>query len=353
MSRMTGMKAAVIKAAMSGLYRTGAHRLVAPYTQGLGLILTLHRVKPTEPRAFEPNRALEISPEFLEAVLDQVEEADLDVVTLDEAVQRLRAGEGRRFVCFTFDGAYRDTLTYAYPIFKRRSLPLTLYVPTDYPFGRGELWWLALEEIVQRAEDIELCRAGGLWHLPTATPQEKARAYDQIYWWLRSLDEATQRRVSRALSDCHDVDLAAMCADLVMTWDDIRMLAADPLVTVGAQTKAHYALANLSTEKAVSEMRGSADVIEHELGTRPTHLSFPYGDEGSVGGRDFALAKELRFKTAVTMRKGVLSEADACQLTALPRVLLNGDYQSLAYTALYLSGATFMLRSRWQQARAA
>jgi len=350
---MAAMTTAVMKAALSGLYRTGAHRLLAPYTQGSGAIFALHRVKRTEDRTFAPNRKSEISPEFLEAVLDQVEEAGLDVVTLDEAVQRLRAGKGRRFVCFTFDGAYRATLDHAYPIFKRRSLPLTLYVPTDYPYGRGELWWLALEEVVERVEELELCRAGALWRLPTATPQEKARAYDQIYWWLRSLDEATQRRVARALADCHDIDLAAMCADLVMTWGNIRTLAADPLVTIGAQTKAHYALAKLSADKAVSEMRGSAEVIEHELGVRPVHLSFPYGDVGSVGGRDCALAKELRFNTAVTMRSGVLFQSDARHPTALPRVSLNGDFQSLAYTALYLSGTPFVLRNRFRRANAA
>jgi hypothetical protein len=40
-------------------------------------------------------------------------------------------------------------------------------------------------------------------------------------------------------------------------------------------------------------------------------------------------------------------------LTALPRVSLNGDYQSLAYTALYLSGAPFALRNLFRQVDAA
>jgi hypothetical protein len=36
------MKTAMMKAAMTGLYHTGAHRLLAPYTQGLGAIFILH-----------------------------------------------------------------------------------------------------------------------------------------------------------------------------------------------------------------------------------------------------------------------------------------------------------------------
>ena len=350
---MTGMKTAVTKAAMSELYHTGAHRLIAPYTQGAGVIFTLHHVRPAREKAFAPNRILEVSPEFLEAVLDQVEEAGLEIVSLDEAVRRLRQGEGRRFACFTFDDGYRDTLTCAYPTFKRRSLPLTVYVPTDYPSGRGELWWLTLEEIVSRADEIELCRHGALWRLPTASTPEKARSHEQIYWWLRSIDEATQRQVVRALAERYDIDTTAMCRDLVMNWDELRALAADPLVTIGAHTKGHYAVAKLCCEKAVSEMKGSADAIERELGVRPVHFSFPYGDEESARGRDFALAKELGFRTAVTTRKGVLFPAHSRNVTALPRVSLNGDYQSLTYTALYLSGAPFALWNGFQQVNAA
>ena len=88
---MAKVKTAVMKAAMSGLYHTGAHRLLAPYTQGQGVIFTLHHVRPEpeEPKAFAPNRILEVTPEFLDAVLDQVQEAGLDVVSLDEAVRKL------------------------------------------------------------------------------------------------------------------------------------------------------------------------------------------------------------------------------------------------------------------------
>lgn len=133
----------------------------------------------------------------------------------------------------------------------------------------------------------------------------------------------------------------------------LRALAADPLITIGAHGKGHYAIAKLSADKAVSEMKGSADVIERELGMRPAHFSFPYGDQASARAREFALAKELGFKTAVTTRKGVLFPAHRRHLTALPRVSLNGDYQSLTYTALYLSGAPFALWNRFQQVNAA
>jgi hypothetical protein len=131
-------------------------------------------------------------------------------------------------------------------------------VPTDYPDGRGELWWLVLEEIVRRANEIELCRNGELWQLPTATLAEKERAFEEIYWWLRGLDEATQRSVVRVLADRHEIDVGAMTHDLIMSWDEIRGLATDPLVTIGAHTKGHCAIAKLSPEKAREELEEGA-----------------------------------------------------------------------------------------------
>ena len=125
-------------------------------------------------------------------------------------------------------------------------------------------------------------------------------------------------------------------------------MAADPLVTIGAHTKGHFAISKLSDERAHEEMAGSANRIEQELGRRPIHFSFPYGDPGSAGPRDFALAREAGFKTAVTTRKGMLFGDHRRCLTALPRVSLNGEYQSLTYTALYLSGAPFALWNRFQ-----
>jgi len=330
----------------SSLFYSGCHRLLAPYTRGVGVIFVLHRVFPeaNEPKAFAPNRSLEVTPKFLDSVLDQVQDAGFDVISLDEAMRRLNEGEHEPFVCFTFDDGYRDNLEYAYPLFRRRSLPLTIYVPTDYPDGSGELWWIALEKIVACAREVQLRCNGELWRLPTATAAEKYRAFEKIMCWLRRLDEDTQRRVVRTLAESHGVDMAADCRKDVMTWDEIRSIAADPLVTIGAHSKGHFAIGKLCESNALEEMRGSAERIERELGKRPLHFAFPYGDPESAGPRDFALAREAGFATAVTTRKGMLFQTHKDQLTALPRAGLNGERQSLIFTALHMSGVPFDVR---------
>ncbi|MDH3580506.1 MAG: polysaccharide deacetylase family protein, partial [Hyphomicrobiales bacterium] len=165
--------------------------------------------------------------------------------------------------------------------------------------------------------------------------------------------EDEQRSAIRDLCAAHEIDQASLCRELIMSWDDVRHLNADPLVTIGAHTAAHYAIAKLPPARARQEMTEGAERIAAELGERPEHLSYPYGDPSSAGPRDFAMADELGFKTAVTTRKGVLFADHGSHMTALPRVSLNGAYQSLIYTQLYMSGAPFALWNRFRKVNAA
>ena len=135
-----------------------------------------------------------------------------------------------------------------------------------------------------------------------------------------------------------------------MNWDEIRQLASDPLVTIGAHTRRHYALAKLTLADARAEIGESVRRLEREIGQPCRHFSYPYGDEASAGQREFDLVKELGLKTGVTTRKGLIHPRHASELTALPRVSLNGDYQKPRYVKVLLSGAPFALFNVMQKA---
>jgi peptidoglycan/xylan/chitin deacetylase (PgdA/CDA1 family) len=347
------LKNKALRAGLTALRRSGAHRLLEPFARGAGLIYMLHRVKPAETADFAPNAILEVTPEFLDQVIAQTRDAGLDIVTLDEAAQRLAESAPGRFACFTFDDGYRDNAEHALPVFQAHDAPFTVYVPTDFPDGRGEFWWVALEEAIAASDAVSVVWREGAETYECAAPQGKWAAFESIYWRLRTLPEDEARAHVRKLAADARVDMQTMCRDLVMDWDALRLFASDPLVTIGAHTAGHYAVAKLDADRAEREMRESRDRIERELGARPRHFSFPYGDPSSAGARDFAMARKLGFTTAVTTRKGMLHPGHRDHLTALPRVSLNGDFQSLDYTALYLGGAPFALLNRFRQVDAA
>jgi len=328
--------------ALSAIDRSGVGTLLGPWTRGQGVIFTLHSVRPEPPQPFEPNRILKVTPSFLETAIETVEDAGYDVVSLDEAARRLAAPEGQqRFACFTFDDGYRDNRDYAYPIFRDRRLPFAIYVPTAYADGDGDLWWLKLEAALRKADRLRIDLGGRGRDFDLATAEAKTRAFDEIYWFLRARPEAELRATVDGIAARAGYDASTLCRDEIMSWDEIRALAADPLVTIGAHTVRHYAVAGLPEDEARAEISGSVKRIEDELSRPCRHFSFPYGDACSAGPRDFAICKALGLATAVTTHKDVLRMRYA--MTGLPRVSLNGDYQDVRYLRAMLTGLPFLL----------
>ena len=144
-----------------------------------------------------------------------------------------------------------------------------------------------------------------------ASVKDKREVFNYIYAWLRraSRPKKKLRQVVRELCARHRVDMAAFCAELCMGWDESTELAADPLVTIGAHTVNHPILTKLDDKAVRFELASSRDVIEAALGRRPEHLAYPVGDRSAAGPREFQIAAELGFKTAVTTRPGVIFRA--------------------------------------------
>jgi len=345
----------LIRTGLEALYFSGSHLALRPLLGGVGAILTLHHVRPPRRDPFQPNRLLEVTPAFLENVVIRLRRADIDLISLDELHSRLSQRIfWRRFACLTFDDGYRDNLHYAYPILKRHAVPFGLYVASSFPDRLGELWWLALEAVIARNERIGLVMDDEDCRFDCRTTVQKYQVYDRIYWWLRKLDsEQALRRAIHDLCRRYSVDLAAFCADLCMTWDELAALARNPLVTIGAHTVNHVILKKVSDQEARAEMKMSRSVIEAALGTQPRHFAYPVGDATSAGPREFALAAELGYATAVTTRPGVLFREHRAHLTALPRISLNGEFQRWRYLDVLLSGAATALHNRFRRVNAA
>lgn len=346
----------MIRTGLETLYFSGLHHMLRPLVGGVGVILTLHHVRPPRPDAFQPNRLLEVTPKFFEGLARRLKRTGVDVISLDEMHRRFIAEDfKRRFVCITFDDGYKNMLEYAYPILKKYELPFALYIATSFPDRLGELWWVALEAVVAQNTRVGLMIDGEQNFFECATVAQKRELYEALYGYLRSLkSEDEVRKTVRDLCATYRVDLPSFCRDLCMGWDEIVTLAADPLCTIGAHTVNHPMLKKLSNEATVrAEMEQSRAVLEAALGRRPDHLAYPVGDATSAGPREFRIAADLGFKTAVTTRPGVLFKAHRAHLTALPRISVNGEFQQQRYLKVLMSGAGTALWNGFRQVNAA
>ncbi len=349
------MKKAVIRAGLETLYFSGAHLAMKRFVAGVGVILTLHHVRPRRLDAFQPNKLLEVAPAFFSKVVAQLRRSGLDLISLDEMHRRLTERDfRRRFACITFDDGYRDLMQWAYPVLRKHDVPFALYVPTSFPDRIGELWWIALERVIAENSRIGLLVDGKEQRFDCATTAEKRGLFNDLYWWLRAREtEDELRDVVRDLCARYGVDMKLFCEELCMTWDEIASLARDPLVTIGAHTVNHVILKKTSDRVARSEMEMGRAVIEAAIGIRPEHLAYPVGDPTSAGEREYRFAKELGFKTATTTNPGVLFPEHADQLMALPRISLNGEYQQMRYVRVLMSGAATAMWNKFNPVKAA
>jgi len=353
---LANLKHSIIRGGLETLYFSGLHRMMRPLLGGVGAILTLHHVRPPRSDAFQPNKLLEISPLFFEGLLRRLQRARIDVISLDEMHARLVAGNfKRRFVCITFDDGYKDLKRWAYPLLRKYNLPFALYVPTSFPDRLGELWWVALELVIARNSRIGMVIDGENRFFECGTDAEKQETYDAIYRYLRAMKTDDEvRETVRDLAACHCVDMAAICRELCMGWPEITTLAADPLCTIGAHTVNHMMLKKVPDDSIVrAEMEMSRSVLQSALGKRPEHLAYPVGDPTSAGPREFHIAADLGFKTAVTTRPGVLFKAHRDHLTALPRISVNGEFQRQRYLKVLMSGAATAMWNGFRRVDAA
>jgi peptidoglycan/xylan/chitin deacetylase (PgdA/CDA1 family) len=336
------LKYTAIRASFELLWLTGMPRLFRLLSQSRGVIFTLHRVLPDEPADFSPNAILQVQPDFLDYCLERVRDLGIDIVSLDEALERLAAPQkGRPFVVLTFDDAYRDNLQHALPVLQAHEAPFTLYVPTAFVDGVGQLWWQAIEDIIGRREAVAFTENGETEYVDTRTVAQKNEAFNRLYWRLRKLPEPDRLALLAEFTTAYGYDLARQCRELIMDWQDLRLFAGDPLCTIGAHTVNHYELAKLPQAQTADEMIQSVNVIEAQFGIRPAHISYPLGGPLSCGPREFALARDLGFRTGVTTRPGGLYPHHLETLTALPRVSLNGYFQKRRYVDVFSSGGLF------------
>lgn len=351
---MASWRELAIEAGMRFFKASGAHRLAAPFTSGLGAILMFHRVRPDREEAFAPNAGLEITPQFLDALLAHLSRQGYEILSLDAALDILRAGatSTRPFVVLTFDDGYCDLVEHAMPALERHRAPFTAYVASGFADRTARLWWLELEEAVRRLSRVDVPVNGRRFARDCATPEEKHDAYADIYWALRGGGEAQLLDVVATLARAAGVDSRAVTGEACLGWPEIAALARHELATVGAHSQTHPRLAKLSEADARREMTESRDRIAREIGYAPTHFCYPVGDPSSAGAREFRLAAELGFASAVTTRPGMIFPEHRDCLLALPRLSVNGRHQSLAALDILLSGAPFALMNRGRRVAA-
>src|SRR5882757_6410819 len=176
---------AIRKLALNFARYSGLAPLARPFVGCIGAILMLHRVTATPEKPNSVNRHLNIAPSFLDSVLADMKADGYAFVSMDEAVERIKAGgKGGRFATITADDAYRDNMTEALPVLEKHGAPITIYAAPGLIDGAADLWWDVVEDIVNARDRLTLATPKGPVTIDCSTHGRKLQANARLHAYL-------------------------------------------------------------------------------------------------------------------------------------------------------------------------
>jgi peptidoglycan/xylan/chitin deacetylase (PgdA/CDA1 family) len=89
---------------------------------------------------------------------------------------------------------------------------------------------------------------------------------------------------------------------LHLTWEEVRALATEPLITLGSHTITHPFLSRLSDSDVQREIIGSKRIIEEKIGAEIQYFCYPSGD---FTLREQQYVRQAGYKAAVSVAPGV------------------------------------------------
>lgn len=306
--RLVGLAAGVSRGPLAGALVHGLER-IAPWHRGMLAVLTYHRVD-------DPAARPDLLPGLLSATPTAFAE-QIDVlarhyrpVSLAEVLGSLV--DARRLppraVHVTFDDAYADFATHAWPVLRAAGVPVTLFVPTAYP-DRTEpgFWWDRLWQAISTTT-VDALPGGPLGPLSLDGPAARASSMRVLQTWLKTQPhERAMAEVDRLVGELVDPPSAAANAtpieaarSAVLGWGALRQLAAEG-VTLAPHTRHHPLLDRVPLATAIKEIEGAREDLEHEIGPTPPVLAYP---SGAHGGEAVDAARRAGVLLAVTTKRG-------------------------------------------------
>lgn len=150
---------------------------------------------------------------------EQMETVCNRTISLEKLVDTSQRRSSKPYVAITFDDAYENLLSNAWPVLERFTIPASVYVVTGYP--KGQPGWLE-----------------GSGH-----PDEHEK---------------------------------------LMTKEQLTMLAANPQISIGSHTHTHPRLAKLSRDEIQNELEHSKRTLETMIERNVVSLAYPHGSYNAL-----------------------------------------------------------------------
>jgi peptidoglycan/xylan/chitin deacetylase (PgdA/CDA1 family) len=295
-----------------------------------------------------------------------------------------------RSVAVTFDDGYSDNLHAAAGWLAVSEVPATVFVTTGVSYRCREFWWDELERVLLaqqslpaalnltiagqrlhwRLESDECERMGQTaarpvgnrvrsrgspdmdpgpallvaeqtgnrtnnetepWNvLETRRPTRRQAVYLELCSRIRPLSASERDAIMSALRSWAGVDDFPRATHQRLTDCELRVLAGQPNIEIGAHTVTHPVLSTLNNEDQKREIVGSRTRLSEITGQPIVGFSYPYGQRRDYSLQSVAIVRECGFAYACSNFPGyVTSQSDLFQM---PRYVIR-DWRADEFAA--------------------
>lgn len=263
------------------------------------VVLLYHRVA----KLHRDPEMLAVTPENFRAQLRYLKN-NFPVVRFEEDWAKV----SKPAVAITFDDGYADNALAALPILEEVGLPATFFITTGTIGTAQQFWWHELERLLLGQHELpesftlEDDRHGRAWL--TGSEGERQEFYQGLVRLMN--DAAATQRDNWLLQLRRWAGAGAATADShrAMTVDELQLLAASSLVTIGAHTVTHTRLASLAAAAQEEEIATSAQQLAAWLGREIPVFSYPFGRRCDYSAESIAICRAAGFVKAAANSPG-------------------------------------------------
>lgn len=276
-------------------------------------ILMYHSIAETEVDPWH----LHVSPSNFEAQL-QVIKNEFVPLSLEDCVRRYEQRQmPPRCVVLTFDDGYVNNYTLALPLLEQYGIPATFFIVSGAVDADREFWWDELEQLILLAPEKpgrEELESAGL-PVPAINKNGREELYLALWQELQPWESGKRSETLLQLASAMEYDLKVRPSHRPVTGDELRRLAASPLVTIGAHTVRHPKLTELKTGVQEKEIQESKQRLEQLLRRDISLFSYPFG---AYDDETPAIVKRSGLSYACSTEERVMAHSDDPLL--LPRI---------------------------------
>jgi len=211
------------------------------------------------------------------------------VLSVEQAMEEIRH-KGKleeKTAAITFDDGFSSVYEIAYPVLRKYELPATVFLLTDWINRRMSLWWVTLNDLIDKCDlnSLSMNDLDGLLGFPisreingiTDEIKIRIRLNHIIMVYLKAKEDGVRIAIMDDLKELmvSDSNLAAS-EETVLDWDQIKEMASNR-IRFGAHTCSHINLEFADMQTAEREIVNSKKEIEKHLSAEVKGFAYPYG----------------------------------------------------------------------------